>query len=74
MDGYGAHWTLDPAVKPFGTTVKKAAKKEVEAEFFFVIRQCRINFYHVILCEICQLFLLMFVFAMIAYLNALSYI
>jgi hypothetical protein len=27
---------LDPAIKPFGTTVKKASKKAVDAIFYFV--------------------------------------
>ena len=33
---FSATWTLDPVVKPFGTTVKKEVRNEVETSEKFV--------------------------------------
>jgi hypothetical protein len=37
----GIRGALDPAVKPFGTTVKKAWKKVVEANFLYFVGNAR---------------------------------
>jgi hypothetical protein len=38
MGSPGWTWTLDPAVKPFGSTVKKASKTMVESQNSSVMR------------------------------------
>ena len=57
MATFGQTWTLDPAVKPFGTTVKKEAGKVVETseekDEGFLGKKMRSSLGSIGLCTLC---------------------